>query len=152
MVVLGGFLIGYLILPHFFSKPSSLETISNVSPFGSSRKHSHIPSLKKVRKQAIRFTEDGQEFVIEGKKKLIMSGTIHYFRVVPAYWEDRLLKLKAAGLNTVETYVCVTVYTNVCLCVIQAHNNSFIPIFHSAAMFPGIFMNPFLIPMTSLGY
>lgn len=44
-------------------------------------------------------------FYIDGKKTGIYSGAIHYFRVMPEYWEDRLLKLKAAGLNTVETYV-----------------------------------------------
>ena len=31
---------------------------------------------------------------------------MHYFRILPEYWEDRLRKLKAAGFNTVETYVC----------------------------------------------
>jgi beta-galactosidase len=31
---------------------------------------------------------------------------MHYFRVVPEYWRDRMLKLKAMGLNTLETYVC----------------------------------------------
>ena len=30
---------------------------------------------------------------------------MHYFRIPQEYWEDRLLKLRAAGLNTVETYV-----------------------------------------------
>ncbi|TWT24429.1 beta-galactosidase [Planomicrobium sp. CPCC 101110] len=30
---------------------------------------------------------------------------MHYFRTVPEHWEDRLLKLKALGLNTVETYI-----------------------------------------------
>ncbi|MDQ6421532.1 beta-galactosidase [Paenibacillus sp. LHD-117] len=35
----------------------------------------------------------------------LLSGAIHYFRIVPEYWEDRLLKLKACGLNVVETYV-----------------------------------------------
>ncbi|GFO02827.1 beta-galactosidase, partial [Plakobranchus ocellatus] len=35
----------------------------------------------------------------------IFSGAMHYFRVVPEYWMDRLKKLKACGLNTVETYV-----------------------------------------------
>src|SRR5699024_2810060 len=34
-----------------------------------------------------------------------LSGGIHYFRTVPEHWEDRLLKLKALGLNTVETYI-----------------------------------------------
>ncbi|PFX33940.1 Beta-galactosidase-1-like protein 2 [Stylophora pistillata] len=49
-------------------------------------------------------TERGQ-FMLEGKPFRILSGSIHYFRVVPEYWRDRLLKLKAMGLNTVETYV-----------------------------------------------
>ena len=43
-------------------------------------------------------------FRLHGKNFTILSGAIHYFRVVPAYWEDRLAKLKAMGLNTVETY------------------------------------------------
>lgn len=43
--------------------------------------------------------------MLEGKPFRILSGSIHYFRVVPEYWRDRLLKLKAMGLNTVETYV-----------------------------------------------
>lgn len=46
-----------------------------------------------------------QNFFYEGKPVRILSGAIHYFRVVPEYWRDRLLKLKACGLNTVETYV-----------------------------------------------
>ena len=30
---------------------------------------------------------------------------MHYFRIHPDYWEDRLLKLKQMGCNTIETYV-----------------------------------------------
>lgn len=46
-----------------------------------------------------------RDFFLDGKPIKIISGAIHYFRVVPEYWEDRLLKLKAMGCNTVETYV-----------------------------------------------
>ena len=46
---------------------------------------------------------DGHEFTLDGKPFTILSGAMHYFRIVPEYWEDRLLKLKAMGLNTVET-------------------------------------------------
>ncbi len=46
------------------------------------------------------------KFILNGKETKIYSGAIHYFRVMPEYWEDRLLKLKLAGFNTVETYVC----------------------------------------------
>ena len=45
-------------------------------------------------------------FMLNGKPFQIYSGAIHYFRVLPEYWRDRLEKLKAAGFNTVETYVC----------------------------------------------
>ena len=46
------------------------------------------------------------EFKMDGKSFRIYSGSMHYFRIMPEYWEDRLRKLKAAGFNTVETYVC----------------------------------------------
>lgn len=46
-----------------------------------------------------------EEFYYDGQPFKIISGAIHYFRVVPEYWQDRLEKLKALGCNTVETYV-----------------------------------------------
>ena len=47
----------------------------------------------------------GDQFYLHDKPFKIISGAIHYFRVVPEYWQDRLEKLKALGCNTVETYV-----------------------------------------------
>ena len=44
-------------------------------------------------------------FYLNGEPFRIISGGIHYFRVVPEYWRDRLEKLKAMGCNTVETYI-----------------------------------------------
>lgn len=44
-------------------------------------------------------------FYMDGKPFRIISGSIHYFRVVREYWRDRLEKLKALGCNTVETYI-----------------------------------------------
>ncbi|MEG2088008.1 MAG: beta-galactosidase [Angelakisella sp.] len=46
------------------------------------------------------------EFLLNGKPFRMLSGAIHYFRTLPECWEDRLKKLKACGLNTVETYCC----------------------------------------------
>lgn len=46
-----------------------------------------------------------EDFYLDGKKIKIISGGMHYFRVVPEYWRDRLEKLKALGCNTVETYI-----------------------------------------------
>lgn len=45
------------------------------------------------------------DFYLNNQPFKIISGAIHYFRVVPEYWRDRLEKLKALGCNTVETYV-----------------------------------------------
>ncbi|MEG0857700.1 MAG: beta-galactosidase [Terrisporobacter sp.] len=46
-----------------------------------------------------------EDFYLNNKKIKIISGSIHYFRIVPQYWRDRLEKLKALGCNTVETYI-----------------------------------------------
>ncbi|MBQ4087655.1 MAG: beta-galactosidase [Clostridia bacterium] len=50
-------------------------------------------------------TYDEKAIYIDGKETKIVSGAIHYFRVHPDYWYDRLLKLKECGLNCVETYI-----------------------------------------------
>lgn len=49
---------------------------------------------------------DKTNFYINGEATKIVSGAMHYFRIVPEYWEDRLLKLKECGCNCVETYLC----------------------------------------------
>lgn len=48
---------------------------------------------------------NGTEFVCGGKPFRILSGAMHYFRIVPGYWEDRLLRARACGLNTIETVI-----------------------------------------------
>ena len=50
------------------------------------------------------YTDEG--FFLDGQPWRVLSGAIHYFRVRPEYWENSLRKLKACGLNTVETYTC----------------------------------------------
>lgn len=46
-----------------------------------------------------------EEFYLNGQPFKIISGAIHYFRTLPEYWEDRLIKLNNLGCNTVETYI-----------------------------------------------
>jgi hypothetical protein len=52
-----------------------------------------------------RIRYDSQCFTIDGKDTFIFSGAFHYFRCPKALWDDRFDKIKAAGFNTVETYV-----------------------------------------------
>jgi beta-galactosidase len=56
------------------------------------------------------FSIDGRAFVYDGKPVRLLSGAMHYFRIVPGYWRDRLLKLKACGLNAAETYIAWNVH------------------------------------------
>ncbi len=46
-----------------------------------------------------------ETFYLNGEEFKMISGTVHYFRIVPEYWHDRLNKLKLMGCNTVETYI-----------------------------------------------
>lgn len=49
--------------------------------------------------------EIGKEFYLSGKPFKILSGAIHYFRMLPSEWYHSLYNLKALGFNTVETYI-----------------------------------------------
>ncbi|MEV0978808.1 beta-galactosidase [Streptomyces sp. NPDC049915] len=40
-----------------------------------------------------------------GRPHRVLAGSLHYFRVHPGQWADRLYRLAALGLNTVDTYV-----------------------------------------------
>ena len=51
-----------------------------------------------------KLTVRGNGFLMNGEPFTVAAGAMHYFRVPRAYWRDRLLKLKACGFNTVETY------------------------------------------------
>lgn len=50
-------------------------------------------------------TVQNGEFVRGGSPHQLISGAIHYFRVHPDLWEDRLVRLRAMGLNAIETYI-----------------------------------------------
>ena len=46
----------------------------------------------------------GSDFYKDGEKIKIISGAVHYFRNMPGNWRDIFKKMKAMGLNCVETY------------------------------------------------
>lgn len=52
-----------------------------------------------------RFVIGDEDFLLDGRPHRIISGALHYFRVHPDLWADRIDKARLLGLNTVETYV-----------------------------------------------
>ncbi|MDX2828243.1 beta-galactosidase [Streptomyces ipomoeae] len=50
-------------------------------------------------------TWDGGRLYRHGVPHRILSGGLHYFRVHPDLWRDRIRRLADLGLNTVDTYV-----------------------------------------------
>lgn len=44
--------------------------------------------------------------MIDGVPTQLISGALHYFRIHPEQWRDRLEKARQMGLNCVETYFC----------------------------------------------
>ncbi|VBB29046.1 unnamed protein product [Acanthocheilonema viteae] len=44
-------------------------------------------------------------FLLNGKPFRYISGSIHYFRIHPHYWADRLSRIRAAGLNAIQLYI-----------------------------------------------
>uniref|UniRef100_G3Q9V5 Beta-1,3-glucuronyltransferase 1 (glucuronosyltransferase P) b n=1 Tax=Gasterosteus aculeatus aculeatus TaxID=481459 RepID=G3Q9V5_GASAC len=48
---------------------------------------------------------NSSQFTLDGEPFRILGGSVHYFRVPRAYWRDRLMKMKACGINTLTTYV-----------------------------------------------
>src|SRR3954464_1510542 len=51
------------------------------------------------------FSHDATNFLLDNQPFHIRSGEMHYFRVPRPYWQDRLLKARAMGLNTICTYM-----------------------------------------------
>ncbi|OVA10161.1 D-galactoside/L-rhamnose binding SUEL lectin domain [Macleaya cordata] len=50
-------------------------------------------------------TYDHRALVIDGKRRVLMSGSIHYPRSTPEMWPDLIQKSKDGGLDVIETYV-----------------------------------------------
>ena len=59
------------------------------------------PALPQTREFAI----GDEHFLLDGQPFRILAGALHYFRVHPDLWADRLHKARLMGLNTIETYV-----------------------------------------------
>ncbi|KAG9443679.1 hypothetical protein H6P81_015019 [Aristolochia fimbriata] len=48
---------------------------------------------------------DGRAIIINGERRVLISGSIHYPRSTPEMWPDLIQKAKEGGLDTIETYI-----------------------------------------------
>ncbi|KAF8036358.1 hypothetical protein BT93_C2160 [Corymbia citriodora subsp. variegata] len=48
---------------------------------------------------------DRKAIIIDGKRRILVSGSIHYPRSTPEMWPDLILKAKQGGLDVIQTYV-----------------------------------------------
>ncbi|GLT81831.1 hypothetical protein SLE2022_002610 [Rubroshorea leprosula] len=53
----------------------------------------------------VNVTYDHRAIVIDGKRRVLVSGSIHYPRSTPDMWPDLIQKSKDGGLDVIETYV-----------------------------------------------
>jgi len=51
------------------------------------------------------FSIGDTDFLLDGAPYRVLAGALHYFRVHPDLWADRIHKARLMGLNTIETYV-----------------------------------------------
>uniref|UniRef100_M4DXF2 beta-galactosidase n=1 Tax=Brassica campestris TaxID=3711 RepID=M4DXF2_BRACM len=51
------------------------------------------------------FSHDGRAITIDGHRRVLLSGSIHYPRSTPEMWPDLIKKGKEGGLDAIETYV-----------------------------------------------
>eukprot|EP01047_Picozoa_sp_COSAG01_P082440 COSAG01_NODE_16839_length_1200_cov_1.091735_1_plen_133_part_00 len=69
------------------------------------RQQASAPTALHASSTAPSFTITHDEFVQDGRVVHLRAGCVHYSRVPVEYWEDRLRRLKAMGLNSIQTYV-----------------------------------------------
>ena len=50
-------------------------------------------------------TYDRKSPLINGQRRILISGSIHYPRSTPEMWEDLIWKAKHGGLDVIDTYV-----------------------------------------------
>ncbi len=63
-----------------------------------------LPAPKQVASKGT-VSYDRQCFTVNGKDMIVYSGAFHYFRCPQPLWKDRLLKIREAHFNCVETYI-----------------------------------------------
>jgi len=64
-----------------------------------------IRKLSELNGKPYNVTYNSRSMMVGGKPVLLLSGSVHYVRSTPEVWPSIFAKMKAAGMNTVESYV-----------------------------------------------
>ncbi|KAL8057574.1 hypothetical protein ABFX02_04G192300 [Erythranthe guttata] len=64
-----------------------------------------VAMASSVSHAAVNVTYNGRALAIDGRRRVLVSGSIHYPRSTPEMWPDLIKKSKDGGLDIIETYV-----------------------------------------------
>ncbi|CAK7354686.1 unnamed protein product [Dovyalis caffra] len=64
-----------------------------------------VSMIKDVGARGEDVTYDGRSLIIDGQRKILFSGSIHYPRSTPEMWPSLIAKAKEGGLDVIQTYV-----------------------------------------------
>ena len=68
-------------------------------------------ALQHIHSKSFTIDYENDCFLKDGEPFRYISGSFHYVRVPRFYWKDRLMKMKAGGLNTVRLTL-LGIFTN----------------------------------------
>jgi hypothetical protein len=65
----------------------------------------HAINKKETQTRNFYIDFDKNTFIKDSKPFKYVSGSIHSYRIPKELWEDRLIRLRAAGLNAIQMYL-----------------------------------------------
>ncbi|KAB2600428.1 hypothetical protein D8674_010699 [Pyrus ussuriensis x Pyrus communis] len=94
-----------IALISFLVSAASVATHAKGCGHHAHRGHHHRQYQNQSLQQVGPVTYDGRSLIINGKRELPFSSSIHYMRSTTEMWPDILEKAKRGGLNVIQTYV-----------------------------------------------
>lgn len=64
-----------------------------------------VTTVNGINQPSFGIDKKSKSFVKDGQAFRYISGSLHYFRIPREYWQDRLQKVRALGLNAIQMYV-----------------------------------------------
>ncbi|KAK6916725.1 Beta-galactosidase jelly roll domain [Dillenia turbinata] len=81
-----------------------LLAVSALAHDKTGKKHDNATGIG-IPSKPYQVTYDGRSLIVNGKRELFFSGSIHYPRSPPEMWPDLLDKAREGGINLIQTYV-----------------------------------------------